>query len=115
MNPSEICTLIYIRQVLSPAKMTFVGVGILLLVSILFISQRNKCNAYYLQAAKDVRGQNTLVGVFERIEIFFQRLEIYTEVLPTTEMMEMAIRIVVEVFLILGIATKEIKQGRISE
>ena len=115
MNPSEICTLIYIRQVFSPAKMAFVGVGILLLVSILFISQRNKCNVHDLQVAKDVRGQDTLVGVFERIEIFFQRLEIHTEVLPTTEMMEMAIRIMVEVFLILGIATKEIKQRRISE
>ena len=34
---------------------------------------------------------------------------------PTTEMMDMIIQIMVEVLSILGIATKEIKQGRISE
>jgi hypothetical protein len=56
-----------------------------------------------------------LVDAFERIESFFRRLEIYTEVPPTTEMMDTIIRIMVEVLSILGIATKEIRQGRISE
>ena len=46
---------------------------------------------------------------------FFRRLEIYTEVPPTTEMMDTIILIMVEVLSILGIATKEIKQGRMSE
>ena len=55
------------------------------------------------------------MDVFERIECFFRRLEIYTEVPPTTEMMDTIIRIMVEVLSILGIATKEIKQGRMSE
>ena len=77
---------------------------------------RGQYNAYISQAAKDVRGgQDTLVDVFERIESFFRRLEIYTEVPPTTEMMDTIIRIMVEVLFILGIATKEIKQGRISK
>jgi hypothetical protein len=53
--------------------------------------------------------------VFERIESFFRRLEIYTEVPPTTEMMDTLIQIMAEVLSILGIATKEIKQGRMSE
>ena len=95
--------------------MTFVAVGILLLVSILLHISADKCNAYHLQAAKDIRGQDTLVGLFERIEIFFRRLEIYTDVPPTMEMIDMAIRIMVEVISILGIATKKVKQGRISE
>ncbi len=47
--------------------------------------------------------------------MFFRRLEIYTEVPPTTEMMDIIIQIMVEVLSILGIATKEIKQGRLSE
>ena len=34
---------------------------------------------------------------------------------PTTEMMEIFMRIIVEVLCILAIATKEIKQGRMSE
>jgi len=47
--------------------------------------------------------------------MFFRRLEIYIEVPPTTEMMDIIIQIVVEVLSILGIATKEIKQGPLSE
>jgi hypothetical protein len=55
------------------------------------------------------------VDIFERIESFFRRLEVYTEVPPTTEMMDTIIKIMVEVLSILGIAMKEIKQGRLSE
>jgi hypothetical protein len=47
--------------------------------------------------------------------MFFRRLEIYTAVQPTTEMMDMITKIMVEVLSILGIATKEIKQSRISK
>jgi hypothetical protein len=42
-------------------------------------------------------------------------LEIYTEVPTTPEMMEIIVQIMVEVLTILGIATKEVKQGRTSE
>ena len=64
----------------------------------------------------DVRAsQDTLVGIFERIEMFFRRLEVYTEVPATTEMMDIIIQIMVEVLSVLGIAMKEIKQGRMSE
>ena len=80
-----------------------------------FISARGHFNAYILQAANDVRDQDKLVGVFERLESFFERLESYTEVPPTMDMMDTIIRIMVEVILILGIATKKIRQGRISE
>ena len=47
--------------------------------------------------------------------MFFLRLEIYTEVPSTTEMKDVIIQIMVEVISILGIATKEIKQGRMSK
>jgi hypothetical protein len=64
----------------------------------------------------DVRAsQDTLIDIFDRIENFFHRLEIYTEVSPTPEMMDIITKILVEVLSILGIATKEIKQGRTSE
>ena len=55
------------------------------------------------------------MDIFERIEMFFRRLEIYTQVPPTTEMMDIIVQIMVEVLCILGIATKEIKQSRTSE
>ena len=73
-------------------------------------------NADISQAAKDVQeSQFTLADIFERIETFFRRLEIYTEVPVTTEMMNIVIQIMVEVLSVLGIATKEIKEGRTSE
>jgi hypothetical protein len=49
------------------------------------------------------------------MESFVRRLEVYPEVLPTTEMMDTIIRIMAEVLSILGVATREIKQGRMSE
>jgi len=73
-------------------------------------------NKYISQAVKDVRAsQDTLVDVFERIELVFRRLEVYAEVQPTTEMMDMIVQIMVEVLSILGIATKGMKQGRMSK
>ena len=53
--------------------------------------------------------------MFAQIEMFFRRLEIYTEVGPTTEMMEIIIQILVEVLSFLGIATKVMKEGRMSK
>jgi preprotein translocase subunit SecY len=46
--------------------------------------------------------------------MFFRRLEIYVEVPPTLEMTDIIVQILVEVLSILGIATKEIKEGRTS-
>jgi hypothetical protein len=47
--------------------------------------------------------------------MFFRRLEVYTEVPSTVEMMDIIVQIMVEVLTVLGIATEEIKQGRISK
>jgi hypothetical protein len=68
------------------------------------------------QAATDFRSsQDTLIDIFERMETFLQRLEIYTRVSPPPEMMDIIVRVMVEVLSILGIATKEMKQGRTSK
>ncbi|KAH9071552.1 hypothetical protein EDB83DRAFT_256835 [Lactarius deliciosus] len=81
--------------VFSPAKVIFAGVGVLLL------------------AAKDVEAsQDVLIEVFERIENFFRRLEVHTDVPPTPAMTDMMVKITVEVLDILGTATKEMKQSR---
>ncbi|KAI0266326.1 hypothetical protein BGY98DRAFT_479875 [Russula aff. rugulosa BPL654] len=82
----------------SPAKAIFAGVGVL------------------LSAAMDVRAsQDTLIEIFERMETFFQRLDIYTRVSPPPEMIDIIVRIMVEVISILGMATKEMKQGRMKK
>jgi len=59
--------------------------------------------------------QDDLIEIFERMENFFQRLEIYTNVSPTPEMMDMIAKIMAEVLSIVAIATKEIRQSRMSE
>jgi len=84
-----------IGLVFSRANAIFAGAGVLLL------------------AAKDVEAsQDLLIDIFERIENFFRRLEIYTHVPPTPAMTEMMVKIMVEVLDILGTATKEMKQSR---
>jgi hypothetical protein len=55
------------------------------------------------------------MDMFERIESFFRRLEMYTEIPQTAEMMDTIVLIMVEILSILGVATKEIRQGRMSE
>jgi hypothetical protein len=80
------------------------------------VSPRNHYNAYISQAARDIRGgQDKLAGAFERMDSSLRRLEIHTEVPPTTEMMDTTIQIMVGVLSILGISTKEIRQCPISE
>ena len=56
-----------------------------------------------------------LIDLLSRIERFFKRLESYTEVQPTATMTGIIVEIMVEVLVILAIATKEIKQRRSSE
>jgi hypothetical protein len=53
--------------------------------------------------------------MFERIEAFFRRLDIYTEVAPNEGMVDTITAIMIEVLNFIGIATKEMKRGRISK
>ena len=95
--------------------MIFAGFGVLLSVR---ISRWTFARSIVIpsQAAADVRAsQDTLIDVFERMENFFLRLEIYTRVSPPHEMIDIIVKIMVEVFSILGIAMKEMKQGRTSK
>jgi hypothetical protein len=48
------------------------------------------------------------------MEYFFKRLEGYIKVRPTAAMIDIIVKIMVEVISILGIVTKEIRQGRTS-
>ena len=53
--------------------------------------------------------------MFERLEAFFKRLEIYTKAAFHEEMVDIISKIMVEALNVLGIATKEIRQGRTSK
>ena len=68
------------------------------------------------QAAKDASASHDkLIELFNRVEHFFCRLDVYTGITPTTAMTDLIIEIMMEVLTILAIATKELKRGRLSE
>ncbi|KAH8984900.1 hypothetical protein EDB86DRAFT_3219430 [Lactarius hatsudake] len=93
-SPSAILAILR-AQTFPPAKAIFVGIGVL------------------LQAVKDVRAsQNTLVDLFGHMEYFFKRLEKYIDIRPTAAMTDIIVKIMVEVLSVLGLVTKEVRQGR---
>ena len=48
------------------------------------------------------------------MELFFNRLQKYIDVQPSAAMTDIIVKIMVEVISILGIVTKEVRQGRTS-
>ena len=105
-------------QAFPPANAIFAGIGVLLLVGILHVSLAQTILTVDTgsQAAKDTStSQEMIVDIFNRIEHFFRRLEIYTALTPTAAMTDMIVEIMVEVLTILAIATKEVKRGPLSE
>ncbi|KAF8492980.1 hypothetical protein F5888DRAFT_1726120 [Russula emetica] len=81
----------------SLAKPILAGLGVLLLAA------RGSRASYHI-----------IADIFEYIVYFFRRLELYSEVSPTNEMKNIIAKMLVEVLSILAIATKEIKQCRMS-
>lgn len=53
---------------------------------------------------------DALIELLEPVKDFFERLGVYTRVPLTTEVAEVLVKIVTEVFSILSIATKEVKR-----
>ncbi|KAH9033694.1 hypothetical protein EDB83DRAFT_2318991 [Lactarius deliciosus] len=81
-----------------PATVIFTGIGVLLQVSVLLGP-----------AIKDVRAsQRALVDLFDRIECFFRRFEIYVNIQPTQALTDILVGVMAEVLSILGTVTKEI-------
>ena len=68
------------------------------------------------QTVKDVIGSyDALLDLFESLGNFVQRLDIYTKMTPTRVMIDIIGKIIVELLSTLALATKQIKQGRLSE
>ena len=53
--------------------------------------------------------------MFELIDHFLDRLDIYMKIPPTVAMTEMVIKILVELLSVLALATKQIKEGKPSK
>ncbi|KAF8272439.1 hypothetical protein EI94DRAFT_294059 [Lactarius quietus] len=66
-----------------------------------------------LQATTNARsGKGSVIDMFGRMRYFFQRLVAYIEVRPSAAMTDVIVKIMVEVLLVLGNATKQVGQGR---
>ena len=105
----------FFLQAFRPANVIFAGIGVLLSVGVIHLSLVRPILTPP-QAAKDASAsRDKLIDILNRIERFFHRLEIYTEITPTTAMTDMIVEIMAEVLTTLAIATKEVKRGRFSE
>jgi len=68
------------------------------------------------QTAKDISsGHDILVDLFESIEHFLNRLNIYTKIPLTVAMAEVIVRILAELLSTLALVTKHVKQRRPGE
>jgi hypothetical protein len=69
-----------------------------------------------LQAASGITASyDALLDLFECLGNFLKRLEIYTAIPPSPMMTNVIVKIMVELLSVLGLATKQIKQGRLSK
>ena len=59
--------------------------------------------------------QVVLGKLFDRIEHFFRRLEVYTKISPITGLTGILVDIMVAVLSVLAFATKEIKRSKLSK
>ena len=58
---------------------------------------------------------DALIEVLESIEHFLNRLDIYIRIPPKVSMIEIIVKILMELLSILALATKQMKKGKPSE
>ena len=83
---------------------------------IYFFLSAHLCDTQAYQAVKGILDDyDALTNLLESVEHFLNRLDIYTKIPPTVGMTEVIIKILVELLSILGLATKQLQQGKLSE
>ena len=58
---------------------------------------------------------DAFVELFESVEHFLYRLDIYTKITSTIAMTEILVKILLDILSTLALATKEVRQGKLSE
>ena len=106
-----------ILQPFPPAKAIFAGIAVLLAVGLSSSdSNTNLRDIQAPQAVKDINASyDALVDLFASFENFLSRLGIYTEIPPMPALTNVLVKIIVELLSTLALATKQVKQGRLSE
>jgi len=83
---------------------------------LLSVLQRHPCNTPVLQAAIGVSASyDALIGLLECVGSFLDRLRIYAEIPFSPSMSNIIVKIMVEVLSVLSLATKQVKEGRLSK
>jgi hypothetical protein len=78
--------------------------------------KRFPCDGLLCQAASGVKSSyDALLELFECLGNFVKRLEIYTMVPPSPMLIEVVVKIMIEFLSVLALASKQIKQGRLSK
>ena len=99
-----------------PAQAIFAGVDVLITVCALRHSLLTNILIPIHQAADGVGSSyDALVDLFECVGNFLKRLRIYTDIPMTPPMMDITVKIMVELLSVFSLATKQIKQGRFSK
>jgi len=100
-----------------PTKAIFVGIDVLLSVSVTLLPMGLLCAIYPRQAAVGVgESYDAISDLFERVANFLARFRVYTEKIPPSPTMSnVMVKIMTEVLNVLALATKQINQGRFSE
>ena len=95
----------------------FVGIDVLLSVRLFnMLLNHFPCEIYVFQAAGGVTSSyDALLDLFECLGNFLKRLEVYTTIPPTPILTEVVLKIMVELLSVLALASKQIKQGRLSK
>jgi hypothetical protein len=95
----------------------FTSIDVLLAVRLLnTLTNQVPCDLRPCQAASGVTSSyDAVLELFEHLGNFLKRLEIYTTVPPTPLMVDIMAKIMVQVLSVLALATKQIKQGRLSK
>ena len=118
-EPSQVAILFsryYFQLPFQPTKAILVGVDVLLNVSH-YLPQLYSCNILVpFQASMGISASyDALIDLFECVGSFLNRLRIYTEIPFSPLISGIIIKIMAEVLSVLSLATKQIKQGRLSE
>ena len=95
--------------------MIFTGIAFLLSVGTYLTSPRRLYDKIHQAVHRIKADKVALFDLFDRIENFFRRLEVYVN-LPVMEgMTNVIVKVMVEVLQIVALATREIQQRKISE
>jgi len=100
-----------------PTKAIFVGIDVLLSVSVTLLPMGLLCAIYPRQAAVGVgESYDALSDLFERVAAFLGRFRVYTEKIPPLPTIsDVMVKIMTEILNVLALATKQLNQGRFSE